>query len=349
LLKVFVLNTSTPNYTMSVANVNVFAVFVTKILIISTCMISSNGNPVQNSSHTDQPDPAQNVSTMSALFERRGTNESQGRTRAGGTTALSEFNIRESEQTQRSLSARNPSNEINKDPSTGTLFASKIRGEDMLRTPRIVDGTRVPGRFDFPYYAWTAGAIPPCGGTLIWPDIILTSASCQDKFAAGINVGGLFLDGRQSEFLEYVEELLHPQYDATTRQNDLMLVKLNTNSTVLPVQLNFDAANDPASGDGLTILGFGATVEFGDSSENLLQGDISAVSQVDCDAYWSTQGVQVDDSLQICAGSASGSPDFCEGDEGGPILSSSGAQVGIISFTDGCGRAGTPGVYTRIR
>jgi trypsin len=174
---------------------------------------------------------------------------------------------------------------------------------------------------------------------------VLTSADCQGDFSSGVNVGGLFLDGRQSEFIEFAQELPHPLYDPATRQNDLMLVKLNTNSAATPVQLNFDASI-PATNDPLTIIGYGETVQFGGSSDNLLQGDVNAISSTTCSAFW---GARINTNLQVCAGVASGSTDICEGDEGGPLLSSSGAQVGIISFTNGCGQADTPGVYTRIR
>jgi secreted trypsin-like serine protease len=124
-----------------------------------------------------------------------------------------------------------------------------------------------------------------------------------------------------------------------------MLVKLDSASTAVPVTLDYSPAI-PATNDPLTIIGYGATVELGPSNDQLLKGTVNAVSSTDCTAFW---GTRVDTTLQVCAGVTTGAVDICEGDEGGPLLTPSGTQVGIISYTNGCGRANTPAVFTRIR
>src|SRR5207237_4098396 len=55
---------------------------------------------------------------------------------------------------------------------------------------------------------------------------------------------------------------------------------------------------------------------------------------------------------EICAGYDQGGVDTCQGDSGGPMVNkdSSGnwVEVGIVSWGEGCARAGKPGVYTEV-
>ncbi|MFH1516849.1 MAG: serine protease [Pseudomonadota bacterium] len=61
-------------------------------------------------------------------------------------------------------------------------------------------------------------------------------------------------------------------------------------------------------------------------------------------------GVTVNAASQICAGD--GFIDSCQGDSGGPLVryghTGQPVQVGLVSWGLGCGRAESPGIYTRI-
>ena len=77
--------------------------------------------------------------------------------------------------------------------------------------PRIIGGTpAAPGAY--PFHVNSLGCLF-CGGTLIAPDIVLTAAHCIGSFLAGVNIGGILLDGTDAvETLAVDFEYPHPDY-----------------------------------------------------------------------------------------------------------------------------------------
>ncbi|RLN97141.1 hypothetical protein BBJ28_00026850 [Nothophytophthora sp. Chile5] len=52
----------------------------------------------------------------------------------------------------------------------------------------------------------------------------------------------------------------------------------------------------------------------------------------------------------VCAGGQT-NKDSCQGDSGGPLISEMSAEdvlIGVVSWGNGCGLAGYPGVYARV-
>lgn len=196
------------------------------------------------------------------------------------------------------------------------------------REPKVVGGTPVANG-NFPYFSFPAG-FELCGGTLIYPDIVLTAAHCEGVFLEGALIGGTKIDGTQSEFIDVVSQYPHPNYIPGPELNDIMLIKLATSSTASLAQLNFDP-NIPIVDEPVTLLGFGATAQGGSLSDDLQQATVNVVSFQDCNDYYST----IDDATMICAGTDDGSRDSCQGDSGGPLLTENNIQVGLVSFGDG--------------
>jgi secreted trypsin-like serine protease len=97
-------------------------------------------------------------------------------------------------------------------------------------------------------------------------------------------------------------------------------------------------------------MGWGATSENGGQQRYLRSASVPFVPDSACRRAYGSQFVASD---MICAGNLrDGGVDTCQGDSGGPMVNRDSAggwvEVGIVSFGNGCARAGYPGVYTQV-
>ena len=188
----------------------------------------------------------------------------------------------------------------------GAIFTAQVETNFQ---PRIVGGTPAePG--EYPFYVHVNN-VAVCGGTLVHEDVVLTSASCFGAWFGNAFVGSTDVNGDGEQvFIE--SENIHPDYDATTNENDLMLVKLLDPSTGPVVTLN-RVTTEPQDGLDTTVIGFGNTEEDGFESPELLEVDISVL---DFDTCVDNLQEQLFPETQICAGDLDGGRDRCDLDEG---------------------------------
>ena len=75
------------------------------------------------------------------------------------------------------------------------------------------------------------------------------------------------------------------------------------------------------------------------------------VTKVRCEQMFKNKGFDyLISDLMLCAGGEKGK-DGCQGDSGGPLTQEVGGAhhlVGLVSWGEGCARAGIPGVYTNV-
>ena len=242
-------------------------------------------------------------------------------------------------------------------------------------TADIVGGTPVtPSTTTFPFYGFSRrGNL--CGVTLIHTDIAVSAGHCAGIFVTnGIYLGGLQLKGGDArENITVLQELRHPKYNATTQENDILILKLqrsrpmsagaSLNSRTIPPVRPVYAMNwngqQPRDNATVVAIGFGATVENGQLASTLQRVSLQVVNTNTCFKMYRQQFTSIDDPLLVtnsmmCA--ASPGKDTCQGDSGGPLLvritdSQQRPQwklVGIVSWGIGCARRNSPGVYTRI-
>ncbi|MEV0928252.1 serine protease [Streptomyces spongiicola] len=199
-----------------------------------------------------------------------------------------------------------------------------------------------------------------CGGVVVAPTQVLTAAHCLSREVLGATVsevrdlrviaGREDLRGSGGREIPVRRVRLAPGYDPATSSADLAVLTLGA---ALPARHAIATARrgDEAyrPGTPATVYGWGDTTGIGTYASTLHAARVQVQPDSVCARAYpgSVTGSRYQPATMMCAGDARGGHDACQGDSGGPLVAR-GRLIGIVSWGSGCGRADSPGVYTRV-
>jgi secreted trypsin-like serine protease len=198
-----------------------------------------------------------------------------------------------------------------------------------------------------------------CGGVAVGRSTVLTAAHCLDEGVLGgppdsvsdlkVVAGRTDLLSAQGQELSVRDTWVNPGYDGVSNSGDFAVLTL---ADPLPQgsAVAMAAAGDPAyaPGTGAVVYGWGDVTGGGDYARSLRAAPVRVLADALCEQAYpgSTDGTYRADTM-LCAGEVEGGRDACQGDSGGPLVAQ-GKLIGLVSWGSGCGREGSPGVYTRV-
>ncbi|XP_028809992.1 coagulation factor VII [Denticeps clupeoides] len=226
-------------------------------------------------------------------------------------------------------------------------------------SPRIVRGEVCP-KGECPWQAMLEHSGQyQCGAIILDAQWILTAAHCIWKISnrllqitVGEHIRKVTEGTEQTRGVAKV--LMHPDYNHTTKDSDLALLRLRSpitlNSNAVPICLPPKAGTfgrTLASIRLSTVSGWGRLAESGPPSAVLQRLEVPRVPQQEC---LKQTGLRLTGNM-LCAGFKEGGRDSCQGDSGGPLVTrykNTSFLLGIVSWGKGCAESNFYGIYTRV-
>ncbi|MFD2473302.1 S1 family peptidase [Amycolatopsis silviterrae] len=226
------------------------------------------------------------------------------------------------------------------------LFAVTLTTSTAGAAPAVIGGEKASlEQHPYAVYLVDSHGTQFCGGVIISRTAVATAAHCPaDVPASEISVIAGREDKRTQDGVVRAVSAAwqHPDFQDPHQGSDIAVLTVRGSLPYHPADLARDPNRYPA-GTNATVLGWGRIADGGDRSDYLRQATVPIADDSTCRTAYPEYSA----TSMLCAGYPNGGIDACKGDSGGPLMVGD-TVVGIVSYGDGCGKPGKPGIYTRV-
>ncbi|KAL4946141.1 hypothetical protein BDV06DRAFT_183242 [Aspergillus oleicola] len=208
---------------------------------------------------------------------------------------------------------------------------------------------------EYPFIVSISNGMYRCGGSIIDPNHILTAALCVIDFID--HPERLKIRAGSSQYasggtiVNVTRATVHPGF--TFGVADIAVLRLEEDlefdEDIAPIYLPSASSATIQTGSDCEVIGWGVTnTTINSLSPTLNVATVKVVDHEQCVREYADSH-HIDEN-NICASIQGGGKDACQGDGGGPLVeTTTGRQVGIVSWGIGCALPNRSGVYTSVR
>ncbi|XP_016382691.1 trypsin-2-like [Sinocyclocheilus rhinocerous] len=196
-----------------------------------------------------------------------------------------------------------------------------------------------------PWMAFLKTSFHQCGGFLINQNWIMSAAHCYDtRIEVRLGKHNIAVDESSEQSIPSERVIRHPQFNYSTIDNDIMLIKLRKPVTLNKFVKPVDLPKSCAPPDTMCrVSGWGITMNETVDSDKLQCLNLSIISDRDCNESYP----DLITASMFCAGYLKGGKGVCQGDSGGPMVCDGEIQ-GIVSAGGRCAAKDQPGIFTKV-